>query len=177
MCAPLVITGIPLNCFFFFSRGTAWLVTVVQRRGCYKSLIWILDAESTYLLGCGVDKLSLQSSRIGLVSSADVHGPPSSCRPDLDLSFWPHFLLKAPRLFRAFLDLSGFGFLRLACGTAVKSVRISISVSLPVRVRDEPVECLPWTRRTGVCPYLPCSEMYVPRARRRLMPKVFAKIC
>ena len=59
---------------------------------------------------------------------------------------------------------SGFGFLRLVCGTAVKSVRISISVSLPVRVRGEPVECLPWTRRTGVCPYLPCSEMYVPTA-------------
>ena len=30
-------------------RGTAWLVTMaVQRRGCYKSLIWIPDAESTY---------------------------------------------------------------------------------------------------------------------------------
>ena len=54
--------------------------------------------------------------------------------------------------------------LRLACGTAVKSVRISISVSLLVRVRDEAVECLPWTRRTGVSLYLPCLEMYVPRA-------------
>ena len=32
------------------NRGTAWLVAVaVQRRGCYKSLKWILDAESTYL--------------------------------------------------------------------------------------------------------------------------------
>ena len=81
---PLVVTGILLNCTsFILSRGTAWLVTVaVQRRGCYKSLIWILDAESTYLLGCGVDKLSLQSSRKGLMSSADVHGPPSSCRSD-----------------------------------------------------------------------------------------------
>ena len=42
--------------------------------------------------------------------------------------FWPRFLLKTPKLFRTFLDLSGFGFLRLACGTAVKSVRISTSV-------------------------------------------------
>ena len=82
VCVPLVVTGILLNCILvILSRGTAWLVTVaVQRRGCYKSLIWILDAESTYLLGCGVDKLSLQSSRKGLVSSADAHGPPSSCR-------------------------------------------------------------------------------------------------
>ena len=42
----------------------------------------------------------------------------SSCRIDLALSFWPHFLLKTPRLFRAFVDLSGFGFLgwRVACG-------------------------------------------------------------
>ena len=86
VCVTLGITGILSDCsrfwcFELFSRGTAWLVTVaVQRRGCYKSLIWILDAESTYLLGCGVDKLSLQSSRKGLVSSADAHGPPSSCR-------------------------------------------------------------------------------------------------
>ena len=25
--------------------------------------------------------------------------------------------------------------------------------------RDEPAECLPWTRRTGVRRYLPCLEM------------------
>ena len=31
-----------------------------------------------------------------------------------------------------FLDLSGFGFLRQACGTAVKSVRMSISVCVCV---------------------------------------------
>ena len=41
-------------CAFFQSqvqnRGAAWLVTVaVQRGGCYKSLKWILGAESTYL--------------------------------------------------------------------------------------------------------------------------------
>ena len=54
---------VPKGCFFLrfcvfvrFSlshvqnRGAAWLVTVaVQRGGCYKSLKWILDAESTYL--------------------------------------------------------------------------------------------------------------------------------
>ena len=39
---------------------------------------------------------------------------------------------------------------RAARGTAFTSVRISISVSLLVRARDEPTECLPWTRRTGV---------------------------
>ena len=47
---------------------------------------------------------------------------------------------------------------------AFSSVHPIISVSLLVRARDEPVECLPWTRRTGVCLYLPCPEMYVPRA-------------
>ena len=45
--------------------------------------------------------------------------------------------------------------LRPACGTAFTSVRVSISVSGLVPVRDEPVECLPWTRRTGVCPLFP----------------------
>ena len=29
-------------------------------------------------------------------------------------------------------------------------------MSLSVRVQDEPVECLPWTRRTGVCRCFPC---------------------
>ena len=99
--------------------------------------------------------------------SADLHGPSSSCRSDSGLRFRPHFLLKNPRLFRTFLDLSGFGFLRLACGTAVKSVRISISVSLLVRVRDEPVECLPWTRRTGVCRLYPLPGYRVARSERR----------
>ena len=45
--------------------------------------MWLIsgrDAFWTYLLGCGVDKLSLQSSGKGLVSSADAHGPPSPCR-------------------------------------------------------------------------------------------------
>ena len=40
---------------------------------------------------------------------------------------------------------------RPACGTAIKSVRISISVFGLVPTRDEPAECLPWTRRAGVC--------------------------
>ena len=34
-----------------------------------------------------------------------------------------------------------------------------------VPTRDEPAECLPWTRRTGVCRYPPCpAEMYVSTA-------------
>ena len=76
----------------------------------------------------------------------------------LRLALWATFTFRrppGPRLFRAFLDLSGFGFLRPACGTAVKSARRSISVSGLVPVRDEPVECLPWTRRSGVCPCSP----------------------
>ena len=107
----------------------------------------------------------------GYNAAAVTHGTSSLCRIGFALRFGPHFLLKTPMLFRTFLDLSGFGFLRQACGTAVKSVCISISVSLPVRVRDEPVECLPWTCRTGVCRYLPCLEMYVSGADSRwLMP-------
>ena len=56
---------------------------------------------------------------------------------------------------------------RPACGTAVKSVRISMSVFGFVPTRDEPAECLPWTRRTGVRRYLPCLEMYVSAADSR----------
>ncbi|CAJ1397880.1 unnamed protein product [Effrenium voratum] len=45
------------------SMGTAWSVVVaVQRRGCYGSLIWIPDAESTYLL------LFLQSLQYAVAS-------------------------------------------------------------------------------------------------------------
>ena len=54
------------------------------------------------------------------------------------------------------------GFLRKwnprpACGTAFTSVRISMSVFGFVPTRDEPAECLPWTRRTGVRPCFLCS--------------------
>ena len=60
---------------------------------------------------------------------------------------------------------------RPACGTAIKS-RISMSVFGLVPTRDEPAECLPWTRRTGVRRYLPCPEMYVSAADSSwLMPQ------
>ena len=54
------------------------------------------------------------------------------------------------------------GFLRKwnprpASGTAFTSVRISMSVFGFVPTRDEPAECLPWTRRTGVRPCFLCS--------------------
>ena len=57
--------------------------------------MWLIsgrDAFWTYLLGCGVDKLSLQSSsRKGPVSSADVHGSPSlrPVRRLVALELWP----------------------------------------------------------------------------------------
>ena len=116
---------------FLFSRGTAWLVTVaVQRRGCYKSLIWILDAESTYLLGCGVDKLLLQSSGKGLMSSADVHDRRHfDLIADLDLVLRASFPFKTSRFRWPPTDTLRNWYPRPACGTAVKSVRISISVS------------------------------------------------
>ena len=88
-----------------------------------------------------------------------------NCRFVFDLSFWPLLRLKTSRLLGVFLDLSGFGFLWLACGTAVKSVRISISVFGLVPTRDEPVECLPWTRRTGVCGCFPCKRKCPQRAK------------
>ena len=46
---------------------------------------------------------------------------------------------------------------RPACGTAIKSVRISMSVFGFAPTRDEPAESLPWTRRTGVRPCFLCS--------------------
>ena len=39
---------------------------------------------------------------------------------------------------------------RPACGTAFSSVHHILSVFGLVPTRDEPAECLPWTRRTGV---------------------------
>ena len=47
---------------------------------------------------------------------------------------------------------------------AFKSVRNSISVSLLARAQGDPEEWPLRTRRTGVGLYLPCPEMYVPRA-------------
>ena len=61
----------------FECRGTAWLLTVaVQRRGCFESLIWILDAESTYLLTCNVHKLWLYSYRFWFMVLHDTSPKP-----------------------------------------------------------------------------------------------------
>ena len=46
---------------------------------------------------------------------------------------------------------------RPACGTAFSSVHHILSVFGLVPTRDEPAECLPWTRRTGVRRCFPCS--------------------
>ena len=62
---------------------------------------------------------------------------------------------------------------RPACGTAVKSVRISISVFGLVPTPDEPAECLPWTRRTGVCLCFPCfGNVSAHSGRRWPAPRV-----
>ena len=74
VCVTLVVTGIQLDCFVPFSAGGQSHVAV----DCptKRAAMWLIsgrDAFWTYLLGCGVDKLSLQSSGKGLMSSADVH--------------------------------------------------------------------------------------------------------
>ena len=62
-----------------------------------------------------------------------------SCVVALELSIWStHRTCTCP----GFLGFS----LRLACGTAFTSVRISISVSLLVRAQGDPVEWPLWTR-------------------------------
>ena len=95
-----------------------------------------------------------------------------TCRFVFDLSFWPLLRLKTSRLLGGSLDLSGFGFLRLACGTAISSVCISISVFGLAPTRDEPAECLPWTRRTGVCRTYPLPGYRAAHSGRRwLMPQ------
>ena len=43
--------------------------------------------------------------------------------------------------------------------------------------RDEPAECLPWTRRTGVCRYLPCPEMYVSTADEGGLGRTYDDFC
>ena len=82
----------------------------------------------------------------------------------INLALWPpnlgdglQLLAMASNLTLPLLALFPKVFsLRPACGTAFTSVRISISVSGLVPLRDEPVECLPWTRRTGVCLCFEC---------------------
>ena len=75
---------------------------------------------------------------------------------DLDLALWASFLFKTSRIRWLPTGTLRKWNPRPACGTAISSVRISISVFGLVPTRDEPAECLPWTRGTGVCRYLPC---------------------
>ena len=109
VCVLLVITGIPLNCFFFLAEGMR-----LSRKRMPTKLCVIVEARSDQP---GVPAFfELLNLCKGLVSSADLHATTSPCRSDSGLRFGPHFLLKTPRLFRAFLGLSGFGFLGWGVG-------------------------------------------------------------
>ena len=99
---------------FFFSAG------VVARQRVYHQRRHSLSLGDT-----GTDHPSVPATIFKVCGHARYA---VNCRFVFDLSFWPLLRLKTSRLLGVFLDLSGFGFLRLACGTAVKSVRISISV-------------------------------------------------
>ena len=99
----------------------------------------------------------------------------SPCRP-LDRCFWSCWPPETCWTSTGWTSVSFSSFLtctlrnwypRPACGTAVQSVRISISVSGLAPVRDEPVECLPWTRRTGVCRTYPLPGYRSARSERR----------
>ena len=61
---------------------------------------------------------------------------------------------------------------RPACGAAFNSAHPILSVFGLVPTRDEPAECLPWTRRKGARRYLPCPEMCMSTADSSwLMPQ------
>ena len=56
---------------------------------------------------------------------------------------------------------------RPACGTAFSSAHPILSVFGLVPTRDEPAECLPWTRRTGVRRTYPLPGYRAARSERR----------
>ena len=77
-------------------------------------------------------------------------------RPSFVFSFFGPFLrLKTPRIRWFPTDTLRKWNPRPACGTAFSSVHPILSVFGLVPTRDEPAECLPWTRRTGVRRYPP----------------------
>ena len=143
MCVPLVVTGILFELFLAGgARDAHW--TGTNEDASVASVKSIRDAGLMYLLAnCSISMFC---------STCLVLTSPSLSFGDRDFrtfSFgdWWSFPL-------THLDFLSFS-LRLACGTAVSSVRISISVSGFTPAQDEPEECLPWTRRTGVCPLFP----------------------
>ena len=92
----------------------------------------------------------------GLVSSADMHAryavtPSVRFRLEL-LAFFPLEVLQVPVVRTGTLRKWNP---RPACGTAFSSAHPILSVFGLVPTRDEPAECVPWTRRTGVCPTYP----------------------
>ena len=150
MCVTLGVIGILLDLMRPFSYAFGILVqggsgpfsshclTKTLLIGCDMTLGRQSHVPAIFLFLSEWREAKPRTSRHGFVQSfgslsADAHEPPSpfSTRsPSSTLSFWPHFFLQASRFFRTFLDLSGFGSLRLACGTAFTSVRISMSVCL-----------------------------------------------
>ena len=151
-----------MTCFSFYSAGGSPtdLTGDPTKRVKLRADIWPdqPDLPAIFLNGM---RLSPEPQRLGTSCCC------SHARGAVTLSLRPQLTSLAPSPFEgpeapvvSYLSyLLRNWYPRPACGTAVKSVRISISVSGLVPVRDEPVECLPWTRRTGVCRYLPCPGM------------------
>ena len=66
---------------------------------------------------------------------------------------------------------------RPACGTAFSSVHPILSAVGLVPTRDEPAECLPWTRRTGVRRTYPLPGYRAARSERRWPRPYVRRFC
>ena len=93
------------------------------------------------------------------------------------LRFGPPFLLRPPGFDGFLLVLLGNGNPRPACGAAFSSVHNILSVFGLVPTRDEPAECLPWTRRTGVRRCFPCSGNVSAHSGRRWPRPYVRRFC
>ena len=156
MCVTLEITGLLWNVLLaFLLRLTAGGRGISSCGLCQRSSThWMI--RKTYLLGAPgrIVRRRWPPLLLFFFCKALTHWPPcAERRHPVGLSFRGRSLKARRPPFTWFFRI---WLLRPACGTAVKSVRIIIRVSLLVRAQGDP--------GTGVSLYLPCPQMYVPRA-------------
>ena len=143
---PLVVTGILLNCtlsFLHLELGD----TAPDCRPCLTKLCNLVGYPA-WPAGRTCNNFKICK---GLMHSADK----IVRRPPVEFDFWPLTKGAQPPLTWLF---------RMASGTAFSSVHPVLSVSGLGQPGMSPKSASRGPRRTGACPYLPCPEMYVPRA-------------
>ena len=125
VCAPLVVTGILLNCFPFNEQGDhpCTVSNGPTKRPQYMRICGVISQTYLRFFSNGM-RLSPEPQDMVPNVAAVTHGTPSLCRIGFALRVWPLLRLRTPRLQWFPTCTLRNWYPRPACGTAVRQYAI-----------------------------------------------------